>query len=739
MAMGLVAVSTAYAASTYYVDASWVGTTPGNDPDGAGSATSFGTDSFATIQEAVTAASIGDTVQVAAGTYSETVTVATANLTLKGAGDSTLISVSGGGTALTVSANGITLSSLKINKGDALDEDDGKGIEAGATISSLTLSSVTVTGATVGFRVGSGVTIDGLTVSGSHFDGNDMGWYFAKETSASAAATITNVNVTNTTFNNNLRKGVYAEKLDNALFDGVTVSNSGTSGTYGFNNGIDINLKWGTYSNIELRNTTVTGSGLLGGATLFDPAGITIKARDDGSYATPGATLTTVTLNNVTVSGGVVGVRFGEQGKNNASPTGVVVSSSSLSGTGGLGLINQTQASVTATNTWWGSASGPGSATSGVVSTTPWCVVSGCSTLSNNANLVSLSLSSGTLSPAFSSSTTSYTASVGNSVTSVTVNRTVHPGSSSTATGSTALVVGSNTVTVTVTSAGGTTKTYTVTVTRDSAPVEQPVPTPTPTATPPPVKEPGNVSVPVKDPVKATVNPDVSTQVQTTGAGGSTAKVTVPPSALPSTTPANVSVRVAAVADPVALRVQAPPPARAQVVVDFVVNLVVSATVDGETEDEVVEASFDQPVALEFTLSASQIPQGSTTDTIILAFWNGSDWVEVDAVVSLNADGSYTLIGNVNHFTLFSVFISPPGWGTFTVTPYSTGVTLTRWVGGGYARLIKAVGEDNSVWIYRDGHAIGYIVGAPAFANARFVTMLPDGVPPEEPVAIVRH
>ena len=97
---------------------------------------------------------------------------------------------------------------------------------------------------------------------------------------------------------------------------------------------------------------------------------------------------------------------------------------------------------------------------------------------SANADLSALSLSSGTLSPAFAAGTTSYTASVSNATTSLTVTPTVANGSASvtvngvattsgSASGAIALNVGANTITTIVTAQdGSTTKTYTVTVTR---------------------------------------------------------------------------------------------------------------------------------------------------------------------------------------------------------------------------------------------------------------------------------
>lgn len=91
-------------------------------------------------------------------------------------------------------------------------------------------------------------------------------------------------------------------------------------------------------------------------------------------------------------------------------------------------------------------------------------------TKSSNANLKALSLSNGTLSPAFSASRTNYTATVPNSVTESRVYATAED---STATvslgGSNSLNVGKNNRTVTVTAASGAKKTYTIVITRQAA------------------------------------------------------------------------------------------------------------------------------------------------------------------------------------------------------------------------------------------------------------------------------
>ena len=98
--------------------------------------------------------------------------------------------------------------------------------------------------------------------------------------------------------------------------------------------------------------------------------------------------------------------------------------------------------------------------------------------LSDNADLGGLTISSGTLSPQFSSSDITYTASVDNSVTQVTVTPTASDSSATiTVNGNTVtsgtghivtgLTVGEpNTVTVIVTAQDSTTKTYIITLTR---------------------------------------------------------------------------------------------------------------------------------------------------------------------------------------------------------------------------------------------------------------------------------
>ena len=91
--------------------------------------------------------------------------------------------------------------------------------------------------------------------------------------------------------------------------------------------------------------------------------------------------------------------------------------------------------------------------------------------LSADNSLKALTISPGTLSPAFKGSTTKYTATVDNSVTSIAVSATPvnEKATIESVTGNTNLAVGANVVPIVVKAENGTTATYKITVTRQAA------------------------------------------------------------------------------------------------------------------------------------------------------------------------------------------------------------------------------------------------------------------------------
>ena len=101
---------------------------------------------------------------------------------------------------------------------------------------------------------------------------------------------------------------------------------------------------------------------------------------------------------------------------------------------------------------------------------------------SSNADLASLAISPGTLTPAFSAGTQSYSASVAANQSKITVSAAPADSKATVALNGVqnSLVSGKNTVKVTVTAENGATKVYSIVVTKTSGPTPTPAPTPVP-------------------------------------------------------------------------------------------------------------------------------------------------------------------------------------------------------------------------------------------------------------------
>ncbi|NLE39752.1 MAG: hypothetical protein GX621_17170, partial [Pirellulaceae bacterium] len=332
------------------------------------------------VQAAINDAKPGDTVNVAAGTYVENVTV-NKMLALVGAGsgiDGTVIQPTSGN-AVTLTAGGISdterlqIEGIRVttpNNGIHIDSAIGHitldsvavvgasyGIEIHnkAVVTDLVLDDVTLANNSVGLRSATSGSVNGLTITGGHFDNNTQGIsIFAEKSLTTNQNDFTNVAISGTTFSGNSLKGIYVEKLNNAVFEAITVDGSGTSGASAA--GIDINLKYGNYENITIQNSTIRNSGA---GDAVNGVGLTVKARNDGSYSSNPATLTNVVIRNNFIENNQAGIRLGEPGKNNVGPTNVLITENSIVGNELAGLDNQTQAVPDASGNWWGDADGP--------------------------------------------------------------------------------------------------------------------------------------------------------------------------------------------------------------------------------------------------------------------------------------------------------------------------------------------------------------------------------------------
>lgn len=389
--------------------------------------TSAGAQTGATgrIQEGINLVS-GSTVNITAGTFVENVTI-NKKLTLQGAGSgsnpaSNTIIAPGTGIGIIVDASGTSAgdrllvqhlrvsgatNGIDINAPNArhltfnniaLVSNTTHGFNTNPPTLSPNFSDIVLTNCNassnggVGFRVASYVDIDGLSMTGCAFNNNTQGYNDAAANVVVNRPNVRNVSILNSTFNNNSLKGIYTEKMTDAILDDIDVSGSGTD-VSSHSAGIDINLKYGSYQNIQILNSTITGCG------INDPngGGILVKARSTGSYAGNPATLNNVTMNNLTVTNNGVGtwgagIRVGESNNSfvgiDAGPTNVVISNSTITGNTAHGVRNATAGPiVVATCNWWGDPSGPsgsGPGTGDAVSTgvlfNPW---SGQSILAN--------------------------------------------------------------------------------------------------------------------------------------------------------------------------------------------------------------------------------------------------------------------------------------------------------------------------------------------------------------------
>ena len=409
--------------STVYVDDSWVGTPIGSDPDGAGPAMSFGCDSFATIQEGVTAVPAGGTVVVNDGTYTENVTIAKA-MTLKGAqfgvdargrsaSESVVMPASTSLPTFTVAFNGlITIDGFSFSGGvtgasgvifTSVGPNDNMQI-VNNRFSNYPAAAIWLN------RGGANITIDKNVLDGSNISGSGQA-IFANGPQSYTGLFITNNNIVNNTGRNGFfvdgnhnvgesatRAPLISGNLFNNNAQGMNLGSRsfGTLGTpvlgpYGGtisnntfsnhpNNGIQAGIQHVLVSGNAFSNNTVDGLAL----TSFGNTG-----------ADRGAQNSTIVSNYFT-GNGRAGLFFsGTQGTglietNHANFNRIVGNAVGVQYGGSVAAGNN--ATIDVENNWWGCNYGPGATgagcggttngtlvfagNSGVLDSDPWLVLS---------------------------------------------------------------------------------------------------------------------------------------------------------------------------------------------------------------------------------------------------------------------------------------------------------------------------------------------------------------------------
>jgi hypothetical protein len=334
---------------------------------------------YCSIQSAINDATTlnAHTITVAAGTYNENVTV-TKSLTIQGAGSSTILTPSSScsGNGITVNAASTILKNLKVSNYNngivvaaanvTLDNIESSancitGIEMGGGISYLIVQNSRINdNASNGLRCATAAQMDHITIDNCDVKSNKFGMnIFAANATGNSFEYIS---IKNSDFSNNTLKGMYFEKLSNAVIENITMNNSGTDASNNTNAGIDINLKYGSYSNVTIKNSVFTGCGIYGGATSAEaPVVLAVKARDDApSYNSYPATLSNVWVLNNIISGPQNGIRFGEFGKTNNTPNNVEVHENHLGAAFAYkAIINNTPVTTNASCNWYGTSTSP--------------------------------------------------------------------------------------------------------------------------------------------------------------------------------------------------------------------------------------------------------------------------------------------------------------------------------------------------------------------------------------------
>jgi len=218
-----------------------------------------------TIGHAISLASSGDSVIVAAATYTENLTIGI-NLTLLGSGDTTTI-IDGRGVAITISSTTahVNLSKLKIQNGAAL---CGDGVY---NVGTLAISSTVISGNHTATRYplaggGGGICNHGATtISNSTISGNEAGGTIERFVQGGGVLNSGTLTINSSTISgNSLHLGAGGGIANNGK---MTINDSTISGNNGFLRG------GGIYSTDTTATTSINNSTIASNTTNFSTHG----------------------------------------------------------------------------------------------------------------------------------------------------------------------------------------------------------------------------------------------------------------------------------------------------------------------------------------------------------------------------------------------------------------------------------------------------------------------------------
>ena len=359
LSFSLVTAVPVAAATTYYV------TTGGNDSDNGSSGSPW-----LTIQHAIddTGVLTGDTINVAAGTYTENVVVDKA-LTLQGATGATIAPTTG--IAVEIQASTVTVDGFTITPLDTTD-DAAQGIAITATGSEVTISNniITTLGKNMGIRVG--VSFTGLTITGNNITVGGASTSIYADGGPSLSAMNSDWTISGNTLDSPNGVNLELYDVDTVLVDDniFKITNSNSNLVYS-SEVYDV-------GSVTISNNDFQGNGDIAGVTATIWIESTFQLWD-GSTAVDGVTITGNTFDNW--------VNYAIEIGESADPTGatfglvsnVVVNNNDFLDSP-TALANYTGNAIDAQNNWWGDElganqqSGAGTAGPGVIDSAPWLI-----------------------------------------------------------------------------------------------------------------------------------------------------------------------------------------------------------------------------------------------------------------------------------------------------------------------------------------------------------------------------
>lgn len=188
--------------------------------NGTSPAACLATASYSTISSAVAAASSGDTIQVCAGTYLETVNVNTPNLTFEGAEygkdpvtkapkprKQSYVIDNNGGFILTSSANDTVIDGFSIEKAGTEDSTNADGVQDFAGSSGLTLEDDVISANNLGVNLQNPDGAEPATIEDNVFANNSDGGDYQSNGQTGTVVFISNGPADNTTISDNAFSG----------------------------------------------------------------------------------------------------------------------------------------------------------------------------------------------------------------------------------------------------------------------------------------------------------------------------------------------------------------------------------------------------------------------------------------------------------------------------------------------------------------------------------------------------